>query len=307
MHVRQHVVLDAADLKRLAAGKPLTLTLDNTVIDLSLGEPAAIALHSRGHRDLVNHAPRPTALNKQRGDCPYCAKRDLLIASHVKNMHADKPVPYLGPGGVECPTCHRTFPGKQSLAIHDHVHKKTRGPGRPPKSGRSRARRRRRRVKGAKHEADGQALRLVRKAVLSALAHERVGSPESRPPGRMGEDRDPRVHDVRPRSRRATGAHRVDVTRRVVGLRAEAASARRGAGSRRSGGRRRRHELSSAITGRTGNVTRYEMRLHGGSRRARRRLHCLLRRGRAGPRPAPVMLVTEPEPERPPRRRPRRR
>jgi hypothetical protein len=122
MHVRQHVVLDAADLKRLTAGKPLTLTLDNTVIDLSL------ALDGAGG---ANHGSRPTLagsvpMMQMRGDCPHCESTDVLLATHIRHAHPDKPKPsYTGAGAVACPTCKRSFPSRRSLVIHRVTHKQT--------------------------------------------------------------------------------------------------------------------------------------------------------------------------------------
>ena len=134
MHVRQHVVLDAADLKRLTAFKTLTLTLDTTVIDLSLSPVEYERARPLGHRprDLVNHAPPATTLLRQRGDCPYCERKDVLIGAHVKNKHKGKPIPWLGPGGVACPVCKRKFPSERSLGIHSIVHAKKRGQPKTP-------------------------------------------------------------------------------------------------------------------------------------------------------------------------------
>lgn len=125
MHVRQHIVLDAADLKRLTTGKPLTLTLDGTLIDLSLGGDADTRpLAGGNHR--VGAKPGASRLTGMRGDCPHCGMKDVLLTPHFRHAHPEKPLPsYTGPGAVACTACKRTFPSNQSLAIHRIAHGQT--------------------------------------------------------------------------------------------------------------------------------------------------------------------------------------
>jgi hypothetical protein len=64
----------------------------------------------------VNGAEAPRTLGTLRGDCEACDRKGILLASHYRQVHPGKPIPY--PGGVECKLCHRGFPSEASMQVH---------------------------------------------------------------------------------------------------------------------------------------------------------------------------------------------
>ena len=58
----------------------------------------------------------PRTLGKLRGDCEACDRKGILLASHYRQVHPGKPIPF--PGGVECKVCRRGFPSEASMQVH---------------------------------------------------------------------------------------------------------------------------------------------------------------------------------------------
>lgn len=70
--------------------------------------------------------PTSTAsLMTQRGDCPYCDKKDKLLSPHIRSKHPGKVVPWLGPNPVKCARCAATFPTTKSRDTHVRMKHKT--------------------------------------------------------------------------------------------------------------------------------------------------------------------------------------
>jgi hypothetical protein len=116
------IVLNDAEDRALHAGRVVTLpTHGAPFLHLTLagkririGEPSA-----NGGPALAG-----ASITRQRGDCPYCEKTDLLLAPHFKTAHPDKPSVWVGANPLKCRHCKGTFPTEKSRDTHERIRHK---------------------------------------------------------------------------------------------------------------------------------------------------------------------------------------
>jgi hypothetical protein len=125
--MHQRVIFVEADLTALRQGKIITLLGAEGRPPIEIGYEKAGPLSSNGRPG------KPTTerqgLGALRGDCPYCASRDVLLSSHIHQKHRGKVIPYAGEG-YQCPYCPQRYPTLQGTLRHivkSHKGKKWKG------------------------------------------------------------------------------------------------------------------------------------------------------------------------------------
>ena len=106
------------DLAAMLRGEIRSVTTsDGLTVQFAVAEGTTRKAIKAAQLAAANGAPEaPRTLGVLRGDCEVCDVKGILLASHYRQVHPGKPIPF--PGGVECKICHRGFPSEASMQVH---------------------------------------------------------------------------------------------------------------------------------------------------------------------------------------------
>jgi DNA-directed RNA polymerase subunit RPC12/RpoP len=118
------MLLDADD-RALHAGRTIPINVNGATVYLALsGKRLRLDDAAPNGGPALTHKVPPSA--SQRGDCPYCDHKDVLISPHIRKFHREKPPVWLGPNPVKCARCGGTFASVLARDVHarqhDHPH-----------------------------------------------------------------------------------------------------------------------------------------------------------------------------------------